>query len=208
MILSLCIALGDTPARAQSGDDPKSAMKALYAAVARADAPNIQKLLVVDGDTGGQLVGAYADLVVSGKKLADAAKQRYPGAIGAFAQGTILPEDEHLIDTADMKIDDDKATLKMSGRVEIIHLRRTSGRWRVLVAEADSTPQRREQQLAMLTGMTEVMTKTADEIADGQFNTIQDAEAAVKERLGAVLSKALQKSTPSTGPATNVGDKQ
>lgn len=202
-ILLLGVVLMTAPARAQNESaDPKAAAKGLYAAVASGNAAGIEKFLAVENDPAGELVKTYADLIIAGKKLGDAAKAKYPGVAGAFGQGTIVPEDVHLIDTAEATIEGDRASLKLSGRVERIELRKLDGTWKVFIGQAGDTVERRDKQKALLAGWISVMNQTATEISDGQFNTIQDAEAAVKERLGAVLAKALRESGPSSRPAT------
>lgn len=197
------LALVSSPLWAQTAaGDPKATMRSLYAAVAKADTAAIQRLLVVQNDPDQQLVKAYADLILAGKQLGDTARQRFPGAVGAFAQGTMLPEDSHLIDTAEATIDGNRATLKLSGRIERVQFERIDGVWRMVVAQAESTPALREQQRTLLVDMADAMRKSAQEISEERYNTIQDAEAAVKERLGGVLAKALRESTPSTRPTT------
>lgn len=205
MCLSIALAASGALAQNESAD-LKAAAKGLYSAVASGNAGGIEKNLAVENDPSGELVKSYADLILAGKKLGDAAKAKYPGASGAFGQGTILPEDVHLIDTAEASVQGDRASLKLSGRVDRIELRRIEGAWKVFIGQSGDTPQRRASQKALLTGWINVMNQTATEINEDQFRTIQEAEAAVKERLGAVLAKALRDSGPTSRPATQPGN--
>jgi hypothetical protein len=46
------------------------------------------------------------------------------------------------------------------------------------------------------------MKTSADEIAADKYATVQDAEAALKERLSAVVSRAMQINPPTSRPIT------
>jgi hypothetical protein len=231
-----------TTAAAGAQDDtssPKAAVKSLYTAVGRGDAQAVREILLVEDDPQQQLVGAYANVILAGKKLGDVVKQKFPGMTGAFAQGTITPEDAARVDAATVTIESDHATLKMPEKTgqqkggdqqkgETLKLKRVEGTWRVIVGEEsagagagagtgagaaagagagagvdpDAAARYRAEQLTLLKGLADALTQTADDIAADKFATAQDAENAVKDRLGAVIAKAMQTHAPTTKPAT------
>ncbi|HWP39367.1 MAG TPA: hypothetical protein VNL70_00480 [Tepidisphaeraceae bacterium] len=182
---------------------PKAAVKSLYAAVIRGDAQAVRNLLVVENDPDRKLVGAYAELILSGKKLSDAAKQKFPGAVGAFTQGTVSPEDAARVDAAPLTVEADLATLRLEDRQQTLKLQRQPDGWRLVMPDmVGDDPQHRIDRLALLTGLSEAMTLCAEEISGGKFATAQDAENAVRDRLGAVLDKALKANFPTTKATT------
>lgn len=182
--------------------DAKSAVKNLYISVARADSAAIRQYLFVENDPQEELAKAYADLILAGKKLADSARKRYPGSPAAFAQGAILPEDAALIENADVKVTGDDAVIRFAGRTSAINVRRINGAWRVVMRQgADDSAEHRQRQLAMLAGMADAMNKSAEEIDANTYVKVEEAETAVKDRLGSVLAKALQDHPPTTEPA-------
>ncbi len=195
----MATALGESP----DAISPKAAVKSFYAAVNRGDAAAVRQLLFIQDDPQQQLVAAYADLILAGKRLGDTAKQKYPGVTDAFAQGTLAPEDALEIDAATVTIEADTATLKLKDRDEPLKLRRTAGGWRVVVSdEPDASPAHRAEQLLLLQSLTEAMSQSAEEIAADKYPTAQDAENAVKDRLSAVQAKLMQSTPPTSRPAT------
>jgi len=137
--------------------------------------------------------------------LGDIAKQKFPAVANPLAQGTISPEDAARIDSATITLNGDRAVVQITGRAEPVELRRVEGNWRVLAGQgagAADAPAHRAERLALLQSLYETMNQLADEINADKYPTIQDAEAAVKQRMGAVLAKALQADPPTTKPAS------
>jgi hypothetical protein len=205
IVVAALVLLVTTSTRAQvDTSNPKAAVKSLYGAVAKGDASALRSILLVDGDPQQQFVAGYAELIIAGKRLADAAKAKYPGVATAFTQGTILPEDAAKIDSAKVSIEGETATVKVNDRDEPLKLRKVDGAWRVVVGtqEPGSAPAQRESQLTLLRGLTEAMNASAQDITADKFGSAQEAETAVKDRLGAVLTKALQNEGPTSKPTT------
>jgi hypothetical protein len=181
---------------------PKAAMKSLYAAVQRGDAATIRQLLSVQNDPDQQIASSYADLILAGKRLGDITLQKFPGSSNPFAQGTLLPEDAAKIDSADVNVNGDSAKLKFADQQSPIVLKHGGDGWRIVIEQDQDTPKRRADQLFLLKGMADAMNKSADEINADKYATVEDAESAVKNRLGAIVSKALQSDLPTSKPAT------
>jgi hypothetical protein len=181
---------------------PKAAMKSLYAAVQRGDAATIRQLLSVQNDPDQQIASSYADLILAGKRLGDITLQKFPGSSNPFAQGTLLPEDAAKIDSADVSVNGDSAKLKFADQPSPIVLKHAGDGWRIVIEQDQDTLKRRADQLFLLKGMTDAMNKSADEINADKYATVEDAESAVKNRLGAIVSKALQSDLPTSKPAT------
>lgn len=195
---------GDAAWGAADASTPKAAAKSLRAALTIGDADAIRQLLHVENDPDGKLVDAYAKLVLAGKQLADAAKQKFPGASDPFTQGAIAPEDAALIDAATESIEGDRATLTITARTQPMQLRRIDGAWKVLVSEEPSgaTEKHRAEQMALITALAGAMTRVAEEIAADRYDDAAAAEAALKEQLGAVIAKAMRFDLPTSRPAT------
>ena len=190
---------------AQTGaDSPKNALKSLYDAVAKADGERVKQLLVADNDPEQKLVGAFSNLLLSGKTLGKAAKDKFPGVGDAFVQGTLAPEDAQQIDGATETIDGENATIVLKSDQPQIKLRKVSGSWRVVAWEETSPPTKNSvaNQIALIQGLADAMSLTAADISAGKFPDAGEAEAALKERLSAVLGRAMQNPTsrPTTRP--------
>ena len=163
-------------------------------------------MLYVDNDPQQDLATAYGKIIVAGKRLGDVAKQKWPGTQNQLAAGTISPEDIAKIDSAMISITGDRAVMRIAGRPEQINLRRVDGNWRVAVGEgagaADNLPAHRADRLALLQNLYDAMMQSADEINADKYPTLPEAEAAVKQRMGAVVAKALQADMPTSKPTT------
>jgi hypothetical protein len=202
LCLLLAIIGGATVFAQVDASSPKSAMKSLYAAVQTGDASAVQQLLNVPNDPQHELVGAYADLILAGKHLGDIAKQKYPTATNAFAQGTIVPEDSASIDSAEVTVAGNRAQMKLPDRPTPILLQRGSEGWQIVAEDSKATPEHRVEQLTLLRGLTDAMKKSADDIDADKFPTVEEAESAVKMRLSAAVTKSLQGDKPTSKPAT------
>src|SRR5262245_9739635 len=199
LMLILCLA---TIAGAQSVDSssPKAAAKSFTAAVARADGDAVRNLILVENDPGQELVNAYANLLLAGRRLSEAAKKRYPGVNDPFAAGGIAPEDAAQIDAGELQVEGEIANLRTKGRERPLKLRKVGDAWKVIISEepADQTPQHRADQIELLQGLAGAMNSCADDIAAGRFRDAADARSAVKQRLGAVAARARQPQKPTT----------
>lgn len=203
-MIVLAIACGLTRAQAPDASTPKAAAKSLRAAVDAADDQAVRRLLLVDNDPEQKLAGAYAGLILAGKNLADAARQKFPTAADAFTQGTIRPEDSARIDAASVSIDGDSATLVFADGNETMKLRRIDGAWRIVVAQEPdkSTPGHRAEQYALVQGLADAINQCAEDIKSDKFADVDDAKNAVKDRVGTVLARAMQSNPPTSRPTT------
>lgn len=196
--------LAPVSALAQSdASAPKAAVKAFYAAVQKGDANAISQVLLLENDPQQELARAYAGLILAGKQLGDAAKAKYPGVSNMLAQGTIAPEDAAKIDSASVTVTGDTVVLKPSPTADPLTLRKVNDTWRVVIDTGDDAkPENLSQRLALIRGLSDAMKESAKEVAEDKYVTAQDAENAVKLRLGSVLSKALQSNLPTSKPTT------
>jgi hypothetical protein len=203
-VFAFAILLVQSASLAQSdAASTKATVKNFYMAIQRGDAEAIAKTIIINDDPQQELTKAYAQLVLAGKQLADAAKQKFPGASNLLAQGTLAPEDAAKIDAAVVTVEGDTARVKTSVAAEPLLLRRVDGVWRVVVDPGDqSKPNYRMERLALIQGLAEAMKLSAQEITADKYPTVADAESAIKLRLGSVLSKALQADLPTSKPTT------
>jgi hypothetical protein len=206
MLCLVLLAGADQPAAATDPASPKEAYKSLRAAIERADAEAVKRLLIIDNeqDPSQPLVTAYANLLLAGKRLGEAARKKFPGTSDAFALGTLPTEEAAKIDAAAQSIEGDRATLKLQGEDHPVMLRRIDGNWKVVLSQepAGATAAQRADQLALVQGLADAMNSCADDIAADRFASAEDAKNAVKERLGAVQAKAIQSQPPASRPAT------
>src|SRR6267378_1382900 len=97
------ITLG-APARGEPDlSSPKAAARSLYQAVDAEDGEAILKIFYAKDDTERELAKAFADLIVSGKKLADAVKAKFNTTGESFGAGMIGKEELAKLERAEVK---------------------------------------------------------------------------------------------------------
>src|SRR5439155_10222100 len=79
---------------------PKAALRSLYSAVEAADAGAIRQVLLAENPPQERLAAAFSDLIVAGRKLSDAARDKFGAAGDAIGRATITEEDAAKIDQA------------------------------------------------------------------------------------------------------------
>jgi len=221
-LITLLIVLSTTSAVPAAGtapdlSNPKAAAKSLYHAVAAGDAAAVRQVLLTEGEAQEQLAGAFADVLTAGKKLNDAARDKFGAAGDAIGKPTITEEDAARVDQAVVtptgKHGDDEVRLEIAGQAKPMVWRKgTDGQWRLVVMDfAGADPQKLPEQISMLAGVSQAMSDTADDIAAGKFAAAADAEASLQQRLNEVMIKiaraaaaigATSRPGATTGPAT------
>jgi hypothetical protein len=204
-IIAILLLTGTVRAADVDMSSPKAAVKSLYTAVGRVDTAAVRQLLYVENDPQQELAGGYGKVILASKRLGDIAKQKFPTSQNQLAQGTIVPEDIAKVESAMVSITGDNAVVRITGNPDPIKLRRVDGSWKILVgegAETDNSGSHRADRLTLLQNLADAMNQSADELNADKYPTIADAEAAIKQRMSAVVSKALQADLPASRPAT------
>ncbi len=181
---------------------PRSAARSFYEAAERGDADAIKQILSGDTDLERELGDAYAKLIVSSRRFADAAKKRYGGAADAIAQGAFPAGEVEKIDSATLKETDDTATLQISSITKPLTFRRTDAGWRLVLTDLTSAPDKLEGQVELTRGLADAFSDLADDVTAGKYATVQDAETAIQQRINDVMVRSERKLIPTTKPAT------
>ena len=169
---------------------PKAAAKSLYEAVEAQDGAAILRTFYAADDSERELAGAFSDLILAGKKLHDAARDKY-GTVGeALGSGMMSKDDFARLDQAEVKETGDTATLTTVGRAKPIVFHKTGNQWQLVVrdfanAETDLPPQ-----AALLKKVGGVFNDLAGEIAAGKYATSPEAESVIQTRLATVMIRA------------------
>lgn len=183
----------------QSGDDPRAAARAVILATAQRDAPTLQALMDTPDDAHRPLVEATAQLLVSGRRLADAATARFGPVAGAqIADGPITPVDAGSVDQARVEVTGDRADVYLPGQTLPMKFVRRDGAWRLSIAHHQAgQPENVARQSVLLRMTADALDECAREIEQDRYANPNDAEAAIKQKLNLVLMRHL---TPTTGP--------
>jgi hypothetical protein len=198
-------------ARAQEVDlsSPKAAARSLYQAVDRSDAQAIREVLHTETDQQRQLADAFAEFLVSSKRLAETAKAKYGAAADPFVQGAVAAEDIARIESAEVQEESPGvASIALPGMLKASRFRRgEDGKWRLIITDfAGAAPERIQSQIAMTRDLTGVFDEVSESIQAGRYPTADDAEAALQDRTNNVMMRALRAATrPATAPATTRG---
>jgi hypothetical protein len=181
---------------------PRTAVKSLYDAVQAQDGDAILKTFYAPTEPERDLARAFADVIVAGKRLRDAAKERYGSTGEALASGMMTREEFARIDQAELKeTSPDSATLAPVGRTRAIPFHKSAdGHWQIVVRDFASPDQDLPRQTVLLNKMSTVFNDVATEIRAGKYPTSPAAEAVIQSRLATAMIKAATQRT--TQPAS------
>src|SRR3954447_18955100 len=169
---------------------PKSAAKSFYEAMNNSDGSAMRDCLLIEGEDQQQLAGAFIDVILSGKKLADAAKEKFGPSGDKIAAGAISREDAGAIDKAAQSDDGDVSTLMIDKQSRPLKFRKTGAGWKLILLDfAGTKKELLGDQIKILTNLSAAMNDTSDDIAAGRFPTSADAEAAIQQRFSEVMVK-------------------
>jgi hypothetical protein len=191
------------PATQPAGVDlstPKSAAKSLVQSVEAGDGEAIQKIMLAEGADQEKLAAAFSDVIVSGKKLSDAARAKFGAAGEALGQAMITKDDNAKIDTAQVEQKDNTATLTISGQSKPLVFQKKDNDWRLTVMDfAGAAPDQIDKQRTLLAAVAHALKEATEEITSGRYANVTDAEAAIKQKLNNVMVKNFQ---PTTAPTS------
>jgi len=182
---------------------PRGAMKSFYDAMEAGDATAVRALVYAANDAEKSLADAYTAQLTAAKALGEAAKNKYGATGDALSKGMPVRDEIARLNTAEVTIDGDNASLKFPGQPKPLHMMKSEGRWRLSIADfAVATPENIAGQTAVIKEMAGVFTSVAADITADKFPTAPDAQRALQQKLGGVLFNTLQKHPPTTAPAT------
>src|SRR4051812_44111658 len=98
-VLSILLLVRGVPA-AVDLSSAKSAARSFYEALNNSDSSAMRDCLLIEGEDQQQLATAFLDVILSGKKLGDAAKEKFGASGDKLAAGTLNREDAAAIDRA------------------------------------------------------------------------------------------------------------
>lgn len=194
-----------TPSMAADADSagPKGAMKAFYQAMEAGDAAAVRGLFYAGNDAENSLADADAGQLIAARGLGEAMKNKFAATGDALSKGLPLRDELARLDSAEVSIEGENATLKLAGQNKALRLIKSEGRWKISIADyAGATPGNIAAQTAVLKDLTEVYSSIAADISADKFASAQDARKALQQKLQAVVGNALHKHPPTTGMAT------
>ena len=185
---------------------PKSTAKSFYEAMGNADSSAMRDCLLIEGADQQKLADAFLDVILAGKKLADAAHDKFGASGEKLAAGAITHEDAAAIDQAKEIDQGDDVTLAINPDRKPLKFRKTPGGWKlVLLDYAGAKNENLPEQIKLLASLSAAMNDTADDITAGRFPTTADAEAAIQQRFSEVMVKHYK---PATTRATGIENRK
>jgi hypothetical protein len=182
---------------------PKSAAATLFHAISRGDRGVIARGLYAADDEQRALANAMADLLVNGKRLGDAARERFGKDSDPIAAGMLDPADLSRLDAATVKQSADTATLEVPDQSRPMSFRKSDGRWQLVVTDfAAAAPQNIARQTRLVRMMAEAMDESAREISAGKYKTVEPALTAFQKRLHEVMLEFTRPATTRAAGAT------
>jgi hypothetical protein len=181
---------------------PKAAVKSLGRAVDAQEGEVILKIFYTADDAERELAKAFSELILSGKKLGDAAREQY-GSGGDTLGSALMSQAEFAkLDQAEVKENGDSATLTPVGQSRPIRFHRTGTRWQLVIRDFANADDSLPRQVALLKKVSGVFTDMTDDIKAGKYGSSQEAEAAIQTKLANVMIRAATQATskPATKP--------
>jgi hypothetical protein len=190
---------------------PQAALKSFQQAVATQDADAILQTLCADGDAEQKLAKAFADVLVAGKKLNEAAKAKFGTTGQSVGTGAAAGDVLGGLEKAPIVVDGNTATLSASSvPSRAIHLKKSpGGKWQLVVKDfANPSDADLVAQAAVLTKVATVFSDVAGQIQADKFGGPQDAESVIQSRLATVLIQASRAAAMKAEGTTRPGTKR
>jgi hypothetical protein len=175
---------------------PKSVAKSFYEAMSNADGAAMRDCLLINGENEQQLATAFVDVILAGKKLGDAAKDKFGPSGDKIAAGALPREEASAIDNAQQTDNGGNSTLKVTAQSRPLKFHKTDTGWKLVLLDlAGSKSDNVPEQIKVLQSLAAAMNDTSDDIAAGRYPTSADAEAAIQQRLSEVTVKRYKPAT-------------
>jgi len=195
-LLALSAAAADDPG-------PKTVLKSFYQAMEAGDAPAVRALFHTTTDAEKELADADAAQLAAARSLGEAAKNKFAATGDALSKGMPLHDEIAKLDSAEVTIEGNTATLKLPGQPRPLRLIKSENRWKISIADyAGATPANIADQTAVLKDLAAVYTQTAADINADKFPSAQDAQRSLQQKLQAVVANTLHKHPPTTAKTT------
>jgi len=188
---------------------PKAAAISLFKAITAGDRAAVAAGFFAGNDEQRALAAAMADVIVSGKKLGDAAKEKFGKAADPIGRGMLDPDDlSKLEDATVVETSPDAVVLTVPDQPRPMSFRRQGGEWKLVVTDfGGAAPQNIAKQTRLVRAMADAIEAAAGDIAANKYKTPDEATFAIQQSLHQVMLSFYRPSTTrtTTGPATNAG---
>lgn len=190
---------------------PVAAVQTMLSAQTAADTAALREVFYANSDADRDQVTAWAEVIAAGRRLRDAARDKFapeppgPAAAGISRDGILGggagAADQPSVANAQVQIDGDTATVQLVDRPNPIRLRMTDHQWRIdLSAFVGTSP---AEQLDVNRQLAAAFNEAAGEIAEGKYASAQEAESAVQQKIHNIIAPQISKLS-STMPASTM----
>jgi len=185
---------------------PKAAAVTLFKAITAGDREAVAAGFFAGNDEQRALAAAMADVIVSGKKLGDAAKQKFGDAADPIGRGMLDPDDlSKLEDATVVETSPDAVVLTVPDQPRPMSFRRQGGEWKLVVTDFGGAAQQNiVKQTRLVRAMADAIEAAAAEIAANKYKTPEEATFAIQQSLHQVMLSFYRPSTTrsATQPTT------
>ena len=202
MLSTVATVLFSLVAASQPADDPRATLQTMMAAMAAQDAQQLMSACEVPTDADRAYVESVVHMLLAGRKLSDAATQKFGPSADTIAKGPIAASDAADIPHATVSVIGETAEVLMPGHTQPLRFTKVNGEWKFRVTDfAGSQPRDLQKQKALTDMFAAAMAEAAEEISQARYAKVADAEAAIRQKLNLVLMKSLASTQPATRPA-------
>lgn len=192
--------------RAQAEIDPGSpqgGLKVFYEALAANDVAALRGALDAQNEPEKQLADAFAAQISAAKALGEALKTKFNNGGDALTKGMPVRDELAKLESAQVKIDGESATVQLGENARPLRMVRSDGRWRVSIMDyAGATPQSVAVQAAVQKDMATAFNAIAADVMADKYATPQDAQRALQQKMQSVLFNTLKKHPPASTRST------
>lgn len=197
------------PAAAPDWSTPKAAAVTLFNAITAGDRDAVAAAFFATDDGERALATAMADVIVAGKKLGNAAQEKFGAAGDPIGRGMLDPGDLAKIEDATvLETAPDAAVMTVPGQPRPMSFRKQDGDWKLVVTDfAGAAPENLAKQTRLVGAMAHALDAAATDIAAGKYKTTEEATFAIQQSLHQVMLSFYRPSTTrsTTSPATTQG---
>lgn len=188
--------LGAT-ARAADQDDVKAAALAFAKVLEAGNAADV-KAACTGTDKEMAIVDGMVEVLGAMKSLSRAAVAKFGDAGKGIMQEQENPGEQikKQVESAEIKIEGDNATITAKGEGEPLKLKKVDGKWKI---NLDAMPNKDEMEKAgpMMKAMVKACNETITDIKADKYKTVDEAKTA----LGMKMMAAMTGAAPATQPA-------
>jgi hypothetical protein len=186
------VLMAGTKVRADATSDIKDSGRAFLDAMTAGDLPAMNKYSVTD-DKSEKFLEVWSEVAKANKKMVDAAVSKFGDdgnqITNSSGMGMRKPQIIQHFENAKIDVNGDTAVVTpTTGKP--VNMKKDGGKWKVDLTNQDQFA-KIDQQVVFFHKMAEANAKSAQEISDGKYKTLDEAKAGVRNNMMEAIRSAM-----------------